>query len=112
MLLRQELLPEAPERVTIAFGFPSKGARPSRNQRIGEYAHFLKDCEAGPGLLTLDPTNFNDPVRVLDVLLHEMIHAARPNDGRRGDFPKLAKRVGLTGRMTATVAGPELKAKL
>ena len=41
-LLRSELLPEAPERVTITFGFPSKGARPSRNQRIGEYAHFLK----------------------------------------------------------------------
>jgi len=111
-LLREELLPEAPERVTITFGFPSKGARPSRNQRIGEYAHFLKDCEAGPGLLTLHPTVFDKPARVLDVLLHEMIHAARPMDGHRGQFPKLAKRVGLVGKMTATVAGPELKAKL
>ena len=111
-LLRDELLPEAPERVTITFGSPSKGARPSRNQRIGEYAHFLKDCEAGPGLLTLHPTVFSDPSRVLDVLLHEMIHAARPNDGHRGQFPRLAKRVGLAGKMTATVAGPELKAKL
>jgi len=111
-LLREELLPEAPERVTITFGFPSKGARPSRNQRIGEYAHFLKDCEAGPGLLTLHPTIFSDPSRVLDVLLHEMIHAARPNDGHRGQFPKLAKRVGLSGKMTATAAGPDLKARL
>jgi len=111
-LLRSELLPEAPERVTITFGFPSKGARPSRNQRIGEYAHFLKDCDAGPGLLTLHPTIFREPARVLDVLLHEMIHAACPNDGHRGKFPKLAKRVGLTGKMTATSAGPELKAKL
>ena len=111
-LLRSELLPEAPERVTITFGFPSKGARPSRNQRIGEYAHFLKDCDAGPGLLTLHPTIFREPARVLDVLLHEMIHAACPNDGHRGKFPKLAKRVGLTGKMTATVAGPELKATL
>lgn len=111
-LLRDELLPEAPERITISFGFPSKGARPSRNQRIGEYAHILKDCEAGPGLLTLHPTIFANPARVLDVLLHEMIHAARPTDGHRGDFPKLARRVGLTGKMTATVAGSELKAKL
>ena len=111
-LLRDELLPEAPERVTITFGFPSKGARPSRNQRIGEYAHFLENCDAGPGLLTLHPTIFREPARVLDVLLHEMIHAACPNDGHRGQFPKLAKRVGLTGRMTATVAGDELKAKL
>ena len=111
-LLQEELIPEAPERITITFGFPSKGARPSRNQRIGEYAHILKDCEAGPGLLTLHPTLFDDPARVLDVLLHEMIHAARPTDGHRGQFPKLAKRVGLTGKMTATVAGTELKAKL
>jgi hypothetical protein len=111
-LLRSELLPEAPERVTISFGFPSKGARPSRNQRIGEYANFLQDCDAGPGLLTLHPTIFQDPSRVLDVLLHEMIHAARPNDGHRKDFPRLAKRVGLTGKMTATVAGPELRERL
>jgi predicted RNA-binding Zn-ribbon protein involved in translation (DUF1610 family) len=111
-LLRSELLPEAPERVTISFGFPSKGARPSRNQRIGEYAHFLQDCDAGPGLLTLHPTIFEDPSRVLDVLLHEMIHAARPTDGHKKDFPKLAKRVGLTGKMTATVASPELRDRL
>jgi hypothetical protein len=111
-LLRSELLPEAPERVTISYGFPSKGARPSRNQRIGEYAHFLKDCDAGPGLLTLHPTIFDNPSRVLDVLLHEMIHAARPDDGHRKDFPRLAKRVGLAGKMTATIAGPELRERL
>ncbi len=35
-LLREELLPEASERITIVFGFPSKGARDSRSNRIGE----------------------------------------------------------------------------
>jgi len=115
-LLRSELLPEAPERITIVFGFPSKGCRPSKNQRIGEYAHqFMQGYPEYPvnsGLISLHPTIFNDPTRVLDVLLHEMVHAATPGDGHRGGFPKLARRVGLTGKMTATVAGPQLKKKL
>lgn len=115
-LLRSELLPEAPERITIVFGFPSTGARKSKNQRIGEYAHqFMQGYPEYPvnsGLISLHPTIFNNPARVLDVLLHEMIHAAAPGDGHRGRFPKLARRVGLTGKMTATVAGIQLKEKL
>ncbi len=107
-LLRYELLPEAPARITIVFGFPSKGARDSRNKRIGEYAHaFVKgtgDQVENTGLISLHPTIFNDPSRVLDVLLHEMIHAAVPESGHRGPFRKLAIRCGLTGKMTATVA--------
>ena len=114
-LLREELLPEAPERISITFGFPSTGARKSKNQRLGEYAHqFLQgypDYPVNSGFISLHPTIFNNPSRVLDVLLHEMIHAAVPEDGHRGRFRKLAKRCGLTGRMTATVAGPELSAK-
>ena len=115
-LLRQQLLPEAPDRITIVFGFPSKGSRPSKNRRIGEFAHqFMKgipDLPENSGLISLHPTIFNNPSHVLDVLLHEMIHAACPDDGHRGGFPSLAKRCGLTGKMTATVAGPELQEKL
>jgi len=77
-LLRTELLSEAPERITIVFGFPSTGARKSKNQRIGEYAHqFMQgypDHPSNSGLISLHPTIFNNPARVLDVLLHEMIH--------------------------------------
>ena len=39
-LLREELLPEAPESISITFGFPSTGARKSKNQRLGEYDYF------------------------------------------------------------------------
>ncbi len=115
-LLRQMLLPEAPERITIVFGFPSKGSRPSKKRRIGEFAHkFMQgfpDYPENSGLISLHPTIFNTPSRVLDVLLHEMIHAVCPEDGHRRRFPKLAKRCGLNGKMTATVAGPELQEKL
>jgi hypothetical protein len=115
-LLREELLPEAPERISITFGFPSTGARKSKNQRLGEYAHrFMQgypDHPVNSGFISLHPTIFNNPSRVLDVLLHEMIHSACPEAGHKGMFRTLARRVGLTGKMTATVAGPELTTKL
>jgi len=54
-----------------------------------------------------------DSVRALDILLHELIHLVVGNKhGHRGQFKVAAIACGLTGQMTATVAGPELKAKL
>ena len=47
--------------------------------------------------------------RVLDILAHELIHAIYPKAGHRGSFRKAALDIGLTGKMTATVAGPELR---
>jgi len=111
-IMRESLLPEAPGEVTISFGFPSQNARKGKNQRLGEYAHILKECKAGPGIVSLNPAIFENPLRVLDVLLHEMIHAARPMDGHRGEFGRLARRAGLKGKLTATIAGPELQARL
>lgn len=88
-LLREELLPEAPERISITFGFPSTGARKSKNQRLSEYAHqFLQgypDHLVNSGFISLHPTIFNNPSRVLDVLLHEMIHAACPDAGHTAE---------------------------
>ena len=46
-----------------------------------------------------------DPVRVLDVLLHEMIHAHLGNGKGHGkEFKKLKEQFGLAGRVTATIA--------
>lgn len=49
-----------------------------------------------------------DPLRVLDVLLHELCHAALPDEEKHGArFRKLAiSEMGLTGKATATVAEP------
>lgn len=50
---------------------------------------------------------------MLDVLVHELVHAADDcRSGHKGAFRRLATAIGLTGRMTATVAGPELAARL
>lgn len=50
------------------------------------------------------PTQDN-PLRVLDILLHELIHAAVGcKEKHRGNFRKLALEFGLAGKMTATYA--------
>lgn len=57
--------------------------------------------------------DLTDASRVLDVLLHELIHATVGLDEKHGgQFKKLAKACGLTGKMTATVAGEQLQAEL
>jgi len=111
VLLRDELLPEAPVSATITFGFPSSGAR---GGKVSGQVCFdlLVDAEAGNSLLILNPSIFDNPLRVLDILLHEMIHLARPKAKHGKMFKELAVRCGLTGAMTSTVAGPELRDKL
>jgi hypothetical protein len=54
-----------------------------------------------------------NPVRVLDILVHELCHAYLDcKDGHKGAFRKLALAVGLQGKMTATEASPKLVEKL
>jgi hypothetical protein len=50
---------------------------------------------------------------VLPTLVHELVHAAVGNEhGHRAPFKRVALALGLQGKMTATVAGDELLAKL
>jgi hypothetical protein len=56
-----------------------------------------------------------EATRVLDILLHEMIHACLGVKAKHGpQFKKLATEFGLTGKMRATVVaeGSELQKKL
>lgn len=56
-----------------------------------------------------------ESTRLLDILLHEMVHAANffvGDSGHGKEFGALARPLGLTGKMTATVASDELKERL
>lgn len=62
-------------------------------------------------------SNLDDSLRILDVLLHEMIHAYDNNQHGHGpEFQRLCKMVGLQGgnngrskeSFTSTIASPEL----
>lgn len=100
-----ETLPE----VRVSVGWP--GGRGAKNTVIGQCWH-PEAASDGVAQLFISPV-LADSTRVLDVLAHELIHALDRNaSGHRGRFAKVAKAIGLTGKMTATVAGEDLKARL
>jgi len=99
----EELGHEVPE-VYVSVSFPTSGARSGKV--IGQCHYTSKD---GKPHLLVHPY-LDDPVRVLDVTLHELVHATMPVGTQHGPaFGRLAKALGLTGRMTATVATDELR---
>lgn len=99
-----ETIPE----VYVSVGFP-KGA--GKGKAIGVcHPSVLSGDEKAH--IFIHPS-LTDSARVLDVLAHELIHALdNCESGHKGRFAKVAKAFGLEGKMTATVAGEELKGRL
>lgn len=103
--LTDETLPA----VRVSVGWPGGNGR--KNSVIGQ-CWSTKVAADSVSQLFISPV-LDDAVRVLDVLSHELIHAIDDcESGHKGRFAKIAKALGLTGKMTATVAGDELKAQL
>jgi len=101
----EETLPE----VRVSVGWPGGNGR--KNSVIGQ-CWSTKVASDSVSQLFISPV-LEDAVRVLDVLAHELIHAIDDCvSGHKGRFAKIAKAIGLTGKMTATVAGDDLKAEL
>jgi len=101
-------LPKA-HRVTC--GWPSVRAMSAKNARIGEC--WDKSASSDSHAEIIISMKLDDPLRVLDVLVHEDVHAIVGNAcGHKGPFAKLARQVDLQGKLTATVAGPTLLGKL
>jgi hypothetical protein len=94
----------------ISVGFPA-GGRGGNRQAIGQ-------CH--PDVMSADHVHelFISPVlgtaeAVAHVVVHEHIHASVGlKAGHKAPFKQLATAVGLTGKMTATVAGPERQAHM
>lgn len=95
---------ELPKTIRMSIGFPSKGIRA---KTIGEcwYSSASTDKHAE---IFIRPSLQASASRIADVLTHELIHAALPEGTGHGpDFKRVALALGLTGKMTATVAGPK-----
>ena len=95
-----------PDKIRLTCGFPSVRALSAKQQRLGE-------CWSGAASkdghveIMISPV-LDDPMRVASVLAHELVHAT----GRHGhgkDFAKLARAIGLEGKMTATTEGDAFK---
>lgn len=98
-------------RVRLSVGFPGGRSRGGRGKRIGECWDTAASAD-GSAAIFVSPT-IADAATAAHVLVHEMIHAAvGVKHGHRGPFRRLALAVGLTGKMTATTATPELADKL
>jgi hypothetical protein len=92
-----------PKRVRCSVGFPSKGIRA---KTIGE-CWSKDDTKDGVCEIFIRPSLQDDGSRIADVLTHELCHAALGSEEGHGKlFRRLATGLGLTGKMTATTAGP------
>ncbi|MFG3715839.1 hypothetical protein [Micromonospora sp. NPDC047730] len=97
--------------VRVSVGWPGVSSRKGLTKVIGQCWASFTTADKTPQVF-ISPA-LADAGQVLETLVHELIHAWDDcKSGHKGDFAKLAKRVGLTGKMTATVAGDDLKAKL
>jgi len=65
--------------------------------------------------MNIATTGKDNSVDVLDTLAHELIHAIDDNKSghkKGGAFDKMARTIGLEGKLTSTYAGEELKGRL
>jgi hypothetical protein len=92
-----------PVRIRMAVGFTSKG---SRGKRIGECWGTSSSADQSFEIFIVP--SLADSARVADVLTHELVHAAAGLAAGHGPrFRRVATALGLTGKMTATTAGPD-----
>jgi hypothetical protein len=93
--------------VRVSIGFPGGG---SPRKTVGEYWKSVAVKDGVPQVF-ISPVK-DCPIEILDILVHELVHAIVPDAGHKAPFKRIALAVGLTGKMRSTVAGPKLKARL
>jgi hypothetical protein len=94
--------------ISVGFGY---GAKRESAQILGQCWAKVAS-EDGVNHLFISP-ELDDTARVLDVLIHELIHAADDcKSGHKGAFAEAATRLGLEGPMTATRASVALAAEM
>lgn len=94
----------------LSVGLPSKGAFSAKRRRIGEC--WSEKCGDGRCAIFISPT-LDKPLAVVDVLIHELIHASVGVEHQhKKPFALVAGGIGLIGKMNATYAGEELKSRL
>jgi len=97
--------------VRVSCGWPSHRAMSVNHRHIGECWHHALNKD-GYSHVFVSPCK-DEPVEVLSILLHELIHAALPAKAKHSrTFAKAAKLCGLEGKPTQTYAGVALSKRL
>jgi hypothetical protein len=95
-------------KVKVSCGFPSTGAR---SKHIGECWPTKSNLEK-INYIFISPS-LDDPIEVLDTLVHELAHAVDDCENKHGkEFAEIAKSIGLEGEMKSASAGYDLKVRL
>jgi hypothetical protein len=98
-----------PANVRVSIGWPH-GARGGKgSETIGQCWDMVASSDKHFEIF-ISPS-MKDGARICDVLAHELCHAiAGHKAGHKGPFKAIATAIGLEGKMTATTAGPAMKA--
>jgi len=90
----------------VTCGWPSRKALTRRNKVIGQC--FDKSCSKDKTTELIVSMYIDNETDAAQILAHEMVHASVGTKAGHGKaFRDVAIAIGLTGKMTATVAGPE-----
>jgi len=102
---------KVPKNIRLTCGWPAKGGLARKNKTIGQAWSFTASAD-GVAEIFISPV-LAEPLRVLGVLIHEVIHATVGNEhGHKKPFVDCMKAVGLNGKPTATGETDELIAKM
>ncbi len=94
--------------VRVSVGFPSTGIR---SRHIGQ-CWSTSASEDGVNQIFIAPQE-SDPVKVLDTLTHELVHAVDDcKHGHGKEFKEIATAIGLKGPMRSASAGERLLQEL
>lgn len=100
--------------VRVACGWPSTRGTSAKKRAIGEC--WGRDAATDKtSQIFISPWLIDTAAEqgVLSTLVHEVVHAVVGNkEGHNKVFGKCARAVGLAGKLTSTIAGPELLPKL
>jgi hypothetical protein len=97
-----------PENIRFAIAFPSTGRN---GARIGECWHSSTSDDGNYEIIIR--ADIADPVEVLGVLVHELIHAILPADAGHGKlYRDAAIKIGLEGKMRHAMPSQLLRPRL
>jgi hypothetical protein len=97
----------------VSVGFPAGSRKRQINKTLGQYWPKASASDGVPQIF-ISPSSgaSSDPVYMLAVLVHEMVHACTEGAGHGPEFRKLAVKVGLQPPMRSTTASAQLKKSL
>jgi len=102
----KEINVNLPDAIRVACGWSKRSGK-----GIG-WCWKSKASRDGTSEILVSP-ELEDPIAVLEVLVHELIHASDDGESEhKGEFKVRALAMGLEGKMTATRAGTVLRARL